>query len=81
MAIFSSDQALSLSGTFVDFFVRALGYRKERGGGGGADLASVDRVEREVIGAMLALTLKLALDDFKPVFYRYVLRNALQFSL
>ncbi len=79
MAIFSSDQALSLSGTFVDFFVRALGYRKERGGG--ADLASVDRVEREVIGAMLALTLKLALDDFKPVFYRYVLRNALQFSL
>ena len=35
-----------------------------------ADDSSISKVEGDVIEAFLALTLKLSLDDFKPLFYR-----------
>ncbi len=69
-----SKQALSLSSTFIDFFVRALEYRRvvegKRDPYSTSNTESVDFVEGETIQAFLSLTLKLALDDFKPIFYR-----------
>ena len=42
----------------------------QRSSEGDADDSSISKVEGDVIEAFLALTLKLSLDDFKPLFYR-----------
>ncbi len=55
----------------MDFFVRALGYRRRmEEEEADLDLTSINLVEEEIIGALFAFALKLALDDFKPIFYR-----------
>ena len=42
----------------------------QRSGEHDDDDSSICKVEGDVIEAFLALTLKLSLDDFKPLFYR-----------
>ncbi len=64
-------RALAISGPFVDFFTRVLGHRRRlEEEVEGVAPAAIHQVEGEIIQALLALALKLSLDDFKPIFYR-----------
>ena len=65
--------ALAVSAPLVDFFQHAFKYRQivhRSSDDGNVDDSSICKVEADVIEAFLALTLKLSLDDFKPLFYR-----------
>lgn len=60
-------RALAVTGPFMDFFLHAFKYRQMVVD---VDEAKVCEVEDDVISAFLSLTLKLSLEDFKPLFYR-----------
>ena len=63
-------QVLAVSSAFMDFFLHAFNYRVQVAGLKKITLEDTKRAELEIIHAFLALTLKLPLDDFKPLFYR-----------
>ena len=67
--IYDQVKAMAVSGPYMDFFLHAFKYR-ELVLGKEVDIDAVNEVEGEIISAFLSLTLKLALDDFKPLFYR-----------
>lgn len=64
----SKVKAMAISAPFMDFFLHAFKYRetmKKK-----LPMEKINEVETNIIEAFLALTLKLSLDDFKPLFYR-----------
>ncbi|CAB4054585.1 UTP10 [Lepeophtheirus salmonis] len=60
----SKKEAMTLCPPLMDFFTLAFRYRLEN------ENNQVDMIESSVIETFLTLTLKLPLDDFKPLFYR-----------
>ncbi|TRY68333.1 hypothetical protein TCAL_03802 [Tigriopus californicus] len=64
----TKEKAMAISAPFMDFFLHAFKYRetmKKK-----LPMEKINEVETNIIEAFLALTLKLSLDDFKPLFYR-----------
>lgn len=64
-------QVLAMSNSCMEFFLRAFKYRSRvLVTDSAVTPVEANRVESELIAAFLSLTLKLPLDDFKPLFYR-----------
>eukprot|EP00095_Tigriopus_kingsejongensis_P008024 maker-scaffold1494_size38455-snap-gene-0.15 protein:Tk08024 transcript:maker-scaffold1494_size38455-snap-gene-0.15-mRNA-1 annotation:"hypothetical protein DAPPUDRAFT_192569" len=61
-------KAMAISAPFMDFFLHAFKYRESMYKT--LPIEKINQVEESIIEAFLALTLKLSLDDFKPLFYR-----------
>ena len=64
--------ALSVSTPFLAYFIDAFKYRKQAASEDNNFLsqAEITLVEDELIETFMTLSLKMSLDDFKPMFYR-----------
>ena len=64
--------ALSVSTPFLAYFIDAFQYRKQAASedNNGLSQAEITLVEDELIETFMTLSLKMSLDDFKPMFYR-----------
>merc|ERR1712150_346054 len=63
-------EILASSTPLLDFFMHAFKYREEYDGHDENHEIVVDLVEKSVGEAFMTFALKLALDDFKPLYYR-----------
>ena len=63
-------EILASSTPLLDFFMHAFKYREEYDGHDENHEVVVDLVEKSVGEAFMTFALKLALDDFKPLYYR-----------
>ena len=70
------NEALAVSGQFLEYFLRAFKYRQstrceeEERNATHPTKNDINLVENRLIDAFLSLALKLPLDEFKPMFYR-----------
>ena len=63
--------ALSVSSPFLAYFIEAFKDRKQVASENtGLSQAEITLVEDELIETFMTLSLKMSLDDFKPMFYR-----------
>ena len=63
--------ALSVTSPFLAYFLEAFKYRKHMAPKALLAEKDIILVEDELIETFMTLSLKLSLDDFKPMFYRY----------
>ena len=72
MAPLDKATALSVSTPFLAYFIDAFKYRKQAAieDNNGLSQAEITLVEDELIETFMTLSLKMSLDDFKPMFYR-----------
>ena len=63
--------ALSVTSPFLAYFLEAFKYRKQMAPKALLAEKDIILVEDELIETFMTLSLKLSLDDFKPMFYRY----------
>ena len=62
--------ALAVTTPFLAYFLEAFKYRQQMAATPLSD-RDITLVEDELIETFMTLSLKLSLDDFKPMFYRY----------